>query len=466
MYVPALYKISFLLILLSGMCWGLFINDPPLSMAQSPSIVYVVPVKGVIDMGLAPFVERVLQEATDAKSQALILDINTFGGRVDAAVIIRDALLTSKIPTVAFINKRAISAGALISLATERIIMAEGATIGAATPVQMGLPGTSANTASEKTISYIRKEFRGTAESRKRPPLLAEAMVDADVVIPDVIARGKLLTLTTKEALNLTIADLQANSLESVLQSLNLSDAEIRHATQTWAESLVRFLTHPLVSSLLMTMGMLGLFIEMRAPGFGIPGVLGLMSLILFFGGHGLVHLAGWEELLFVGLGLIGIGLEIFVVPGFGVAGILGIVSLLAGFALSLIGAGASWEAIVTSIGQVALSIILAIVLGLLLLRFLPHLPLGNNLVLKTALLPKEEYDSNEGDYQPRVGTKGIVASALRPSGIAHFDGERLDVVSEGEFIEAGQSVTIVQVDGNRIVVRQIALGEKERGKS
>lgn len=162
-------------------------------------VVYVAPIEGVIDLGLAPFVQRVIDEAQAAGAAAVILEINTFGGRVDAAVLIRDALLNARVRTIAFVNKRAISAGALISLSAENLVMAGGGTIGAATPVQMGQPGAAAQPVAEKTVSYMRKEFRATAESRKRPPLLAEAMVDADVEIPGVIEKGKLLTLTTEE---------------------------------------------------------------------------------------------------------------------------------------------------------------------------------------------------------------------------------------------------------------------------
>jgi len=242
-----------------------------LSFAQPP-IVYVAPIDGVIDLGLAPFVQRALQEADSAGAKAVILDINTFGGRVDAAVLIRDALLESPVLTVAFVNKRAISAGALISLASEKLVMADGGTIGAATPVQIGLPGTPAQPVEEKTVSYMRKEFRSTAEGRNRPPLIAEAMVDADVEIHGLIEKGKLLTLTTKEALEAHMADFQANSLDAVLLSLNLPNAEVRHLSETWAESLVRFLTHPVVSSLLMTLGIMGIIVEIRVPGFGLPG--------------------------------------------------------------------------------------------------------------------------------------------------------------------------------------------------
>lgn len=432
--------------------------------AQQP-IVFVAPIEGVIDLGLAPFVQRVIDEATAANATAVILEINTFGGRVDAAVLIRDALLESQVLTVAFINKRAISAGALISLAAEKILMTEGGTIGAATPVQVGAPGTPAQPVEEKTVSYVRKEFGATAEQRNRPQAIAEAMVDADVEIPDVIEKGKLLTLTTQEALKLKVADSQANDLHAVLQFLNLSDAEIRHASETWAESLVRFLTHPVVSSLLMTVGILGIMLEMRVPGFGVPGALGLISLALFFWGHGLVQLAGLEEFLLVGLGLILVGLEIFVIPGFGIAGILGIIALMGGLGLSLIGTGATWDSTLSALGQVAFSILVAILATLILLRYFPRLPFGKRLILETNLQAQEGYESSPAADHRWLGKQGIAVSDLHPSGIARFDGERVDVVSDGTFIQAGQPLEVVRIDGNRVVV-QLATPPSEKDKA
>jgi len=444
---------KFLLIGLLCLPAFLFAGESFLSQSHKP-IVFVVPIEGVIDLGLAPFVERVLEEAATAKASAVVLDINTFGGRVDAAVLIRDALLESKVLTVAFINKRAISAGALISLAAEKIAMADGGTIGAATPVQIGLPGAPAQPVAEKTVSYMRKEFRATAEQRNRPALIAEAMVDADVEIPDIIEKSKLLTLTTLEALDVKVADFQANSLEAVLQSLELGDADIRHASETWAETLVRFLTHPVVSSLLMTLGIMGIIVEIRVPGFGVPGILGFVSLGLFFWGHTLVRLAGLEEFLLVAVGLILVAMEIFFIPGFGIAGILGIVSLLGGLGLSLIGSGATWDSWLSALGQVSLSILVAILVALFLLRYFQRLPFGKRLLLKTSLLAKEGYASSPEEDQRWLGKRGTAATDLHPSGIAHLNGDRVDVVSDGEFINAGQPVEVVRVDGNRIVVR------------
>lgn len=424
--------------------------------AQSPvSVVYVAPIEGIIDLGLAPFVERVLSEAAAAGAAAVILEINTFGGRVDAAVVIRDALLNARVKTVAFVNKRAISAGALISLAAEKIIMADGGTIGAATPVQMGQPGAAPQPVEEKTVSYVRKEFRATAEARKRPPLVAEAMVDADVEIAGLIQKGKLLTLTTDEALKYKIADSRANTLDQVLEQLGLAGAEVRRASPTWAENLVRLLTHPIVSSLLITVGIFGIILEIRTPGFGIPGMLGIASLGLFFWGHWLVQLAGWEELLLFGSGLVLLVLEIFVIPGFGIAGILGIAALLAGLSLSLVGGGATWEFILRATSRVVFSLLFALAASVLLLRFLPRLPFGRRLILQTGLSAGEGYASAPASDESWLGKSGTSLTPLRPAGIADIDGQRVDVVSDGEYIDSGVPITVSRVDGNRIVVRR-----------
>jgi len=422
--------------------------------AQTP-VVYVAPIEGMIDLGLAPFVQRVLNEATQDGAAAVILEINTFGGRVDAAVLIRDALLNAAVPTVAFVNKRAISAGALISLSAEKIVMANGGTIGAATPVQMGQPGAPAQPVEEKSVSYVRKEFRATAEARKRPPLIAEAMVDADVQIPGLIEKGKLLTLTTEEALKHKVADFRAETIDSVLEQLALTGAQVKRASPNWAEDLVRFLTNPIVSSLLMTVGMLGIFLEIRTPGFGLPGALGIASLALFFWGHWLVQLAGWEELLLVVSGFVLLVLEIFVIPGFGLAGIAGIGALLAGLSLSLIGGGATWEFIALALGRVLVSVFLALAASLLLLRFLPRLPFGRQLILETGLAAGEGYASAPESDNRWLGKNGTASSPLRPAGIAVIDGERVDVVSDGEFIDVGMPIFVTRVDGNRIVVRR-----------
>jgi membrane-bound serine protease (ClpP class) len=423
--------------------------------AQTASVVYVAPIEGMIDLGLAPFVRRVVGEAEQSGAAAVVLTINTFGGRVDAAVLIRDTLLGARVKTVAFIDKRAISAGALISLSAHVIAIGDGGTIGAATPVQLGGQGGGTQPTDEKTISYVRKEFRSTAEFRKRPLMIAEAMVDPDVAIPGLVEKGKLLTLTTNEALEHKLADFRADTVEEVLKHLGLAGAEVRRVSENWAEQLVRFLTHPILSSLLMTVGMLGIIVELRTPGFGVPGALGVTSLALFFWGHWLVRLAGWEEILLVGLGLLLLAVEIFVTPGFGLTGVLGILALIAGLTLSLIGAGATAEIVIGAIARVAVSLLLALAASALLLRFLPRLAFGRRLILHTGLGADTGYASAaEGDRQ-WLGKRGTAVSPLRPAGIADIDGTRVDVVSQGDWIDAMTPIEVIRVDGNRIVVRR-----------
>lgn len=424
--------------------------------APTRPVVFVAPIEGVIDLGLAPFVQRVLDQGREAGAAAVVLEVNTLGGRVDAAVQIRDALLASQVRTIAFVNKRAISAGALITLAAHTVIMGTGGTIGAAAPVMAGAPGGAALPVEEKTVSYVRKEFRATAEARKRPVELAEAMVDADVAIPGVVDKGKLLTLTTDEALRLKLADARADTLAQALQAAGLSGAEVRTAKPNWAENLVRVLTHPLVSSLLVTVAMLGILIELRTPGFGVPGALGLGSLGLVLWGHWLAQLAGLEEMLLAAAGVLLLAVEAFVLPGFGIAGLLGIAALLAALVMALTGEGNTAQLLTAVAGRLVFSLLAAIALSLVALRFLARLPGGRRLVLGTQLDAGTGYVSAPPQDSQWLGRRGQAHSVLRPAGIADIEGHRIDVVSEGEMIEAGAPIEVLRVDGNRIVVRAL----------
>lgn len=439
----------------------LFVGAPVFGADRAP-VVYVAEVSGMIDLGIAPYIERVIREAEAAGAAAVVLDINTFGGRVDGAVQVRDALLAAKVPTIAFVNPRAISAGALITLAAEKIVMANAATIGAAAPVHGGQPGGETKAAGEKTVSYVRKEFRTTAESRGRDPVIAEAMVDIDIEIEGLVEKGKLLTLTTTEALERKIADARANSIEEALAAVGIAKAELRATSENWAERLVRWLTHPVVSSLLLTVGMVGIVVELRTPGFGIPGGIGLLSLGLFFWGHWIVALAGWEELILVAAGIVLLILELFVVPGFGVVGLLGIAGLLAGLVLSLLGDGSSSTFVIEALTRVVAAVVFALLLSMLLLRYLPRLPLGRSLILETQLEASGGYASPPELENRWLGRTGRTLTPLRPAGIIEIDGERLDVVSTGDAVDVGHLVKVIRVDGNRIVVRSIDSNNEE----
>lgn len=420
----------------------------------STPVVYVISIDGMIDLGLAPFLSRTVNEAKEAGAAAVLLDINSFGGRLDAAVAMRDTLINSPVRTIAFVNQRAISAAALIALACDTLVVTKGGTIGAAMPVLSGSGETKP--ADEKSVSYVRKEFRATAEFRNRPPEFAEAMVDADVEITGVTVKGKLLTLTASEALTHKVADLMAATVDEALRVAGQPDPVVRYASQTWAETFVRFLTDPIVSSLLMTLGMLGLFVEMRTPGFALPGVIGLLSLGLFFWGHWIVQLAGWEELLLVSAGLVLLILEVFVFPGVTIAGIAGVAAIVAGLGMTMVGAGATTSSLISSLGQVALSLLVAIVGAFMLLRILPRLPFGRRLVLATGMQADLGFVSAPESDQAWLGRTGVAFSPMRPAGIAEIDGTRLDVVSEGGFIDALTPIKVTRVDGNRIVIRPL----------
>ncbi len=203
--------------------------------ARADKIVYLIPIKGTINSRVARFVGRAIDEAEEAKANAIILEINTFGGRLDAATKTRDSILDSKVLTIAFVNKRAISAGTLISLAANKIVMAPGSTIGAATPVDF-----LGKKAPEKVISYWRKEVKSTAEKNNRPTKIAEAMVDEEVEIPELIEKGRLLTLTTNEALKYKIADYEAENIDEVLKAFDLVGAQVVSVSTNTVKQFLR----------------------------------------------------------------------------------------------------------------------------------------------------------------------------------------------------------------------------------
>ncbi len=423
-----------------------------LLLSLSQADVYLIKIEGVIDLGLPPYIERVIKEAQENKAAAVILEINTFGGRVDAAAQIKDILLNSELPTIAFVNKRAISAGALISISCKKIVMVSGSSIGAATVVDM-----SGQKAPEKAISYFRAEMGATAEKNGRNRLIAEGMVDEDIEIPGLSPKGKLITLTAEDALKWGYADFVVKDLTGALDSLNLSDHNVIYAKINWAEKLVRFLTHPMVSSLLISLGLLGLFFEIKSPGWGVPGTSGLILLALFFGSHYIVQLANIIEILLfiVGTGLL--LLEIFVIPGFGIAGISGIICMILGLYLSLLGnfKYLSLPDFSKAAGYLIISLLTTIVGIIFIIKLFPYTSFWQKISLEESQLKSKGYTASK-NYEEYKGKRGIAASTLRPAGIGLFDGKRLDVVSEGEFIAKDTPIIVSDVDGYRIIVRPI----------
>ncbi|MEE2658292.1 MAG: NfeD family protein [Candidatus Latescibacterota bacterium] len=409
----------------------------------------------MIDPGLTAYVERVVEEADSVGVDALIFDIDTFGGRVDAATVIRDAIVDSESFTIAFVNKRAISAGALISLACDKIVMAKGGTIGATTPVSGG-----GEKAGDKYVSVMRAEMRATAERTGRDPEIAEAMVDERIYIPELSEEaGQPATLTTEQALNYGVADESAEALQEVLQIYDLTGAEIVEVEVNWAERAVRLLTNPIVTSILLSVAIFGLIAEVRTPGWGLGGSMALLALALFFGSHLIVHLAEWEELLLFFVGLALLFAEIAFIPGFGFVGVAGFLCMLASVLMTRLPKFDFWsiQDISVVVGQFALSVIAAVIGSVVLLKALPKFSAFQSLILGTSTSAQEGYVSAPTEQDSElVGMEGLTLTELRPVGVGNFAGKRIDIVAEGEFIAEHTTVRIISARGHRVVVRAI----------
>ena len=410
-----------------------------------------VPVAGDVEMGLAPFIERTLREAAESGAAAVVLDIETPGGRVDAAEQITAAISRAEVPVYAYVNMHAYSAGAMIALSAQRVLMRPGGVMGAVTPVDG-----SGTKASEKIVSAMRARMRALAEARGLDPAIAEAMVDEAIEVEGVVESGKLLTLTAQEAVDLGYAQAVAD-WEGVLAAIGLSGAEVVEAEVNWAERIVRFFTNPVIAPFLLSLGFLGLLVEIRSAGFGLAGTAGLLSLALFFGAHLLVGLAGAEDLILVVAGLILIGVEVFVVPGFGVFGIAGIVALLAGLLMAQVGSLPTSQDFTRAAWVLCISLILVVATSWLFLQSM----FGSWRLKRSGVILPETTDRDEGYTSADVrtdmeGAVGVAITPLRPAGVGLFGEERLDVVSESEWIEEGTRIRILSAEGYRQVVRAV----------
>lgn len=431
--------------------------------------IYWITVDEVIELGLAPYIERVVKEANaDEDAVAIVSEIHTPGGRVDAAVRIRDALIHSELPTVAFIHSEAISAGALIALAHDYIVMVPGGTIGAATPIQMG-GGGDAQPVGEKVTSYVRGVFRATAEAKDRDPVVAEAMVDAEIHIPGLAPKGKLLTATATQALEWGIADLFVESEVEMLKKAGLDGPRIERRGPNWAEAIARVLTHPMISGMLMSFGFLGLLMEFYSPGFGVIGGIGLTLLLLFFFGHYVVHLAGLEEVALFGIGVLLLLAEVFFIPGFGVAGIAGIGAIVASLVMALIAnpidVSIDTGELADALTRVLLSLVITAGLGLLIVTRLAKSGPFQRLVLAEEIGGRAVgfgADAAGGtrpatagaDDPPEDGAFGTARTPLRPSGKVLIAGRTFDAISAGEPIEIGDRVVVRGTRGANLIVR------------
>lgn len=405
-------------------------------------LVYIIPVEKEVERGLEAFLLRTTEEAKEAGANHIIFEINTPGGRVDSASQIAKTLQQIDIPTTAYIINEALSAGSYIALNLDTIYMRPNATMGAS-----GVITADGTAADKKAQSAWIAAMKSAAESQGRDPIYAVAMADESVDLPDYGApEGEFLTLTPNEAVEVGYAEGIMNNRVELLHELALSEAKIIEPETTIAEEIARFVTSPIVIPILLSIASLGLIVELYTPGFGVAGTMGLVALFLFFYGHIIAGLAGMEAVTLLIIGIILLVLEIFV-PG-GILGVIGASSIV----ISLFLAGYDLTHMALSI---LIAIIVAIIAFIVLYRSVgAEKGIFKRIILRDRATTELGYISSESRTD-LVGKHGKSVTPLRPSGTVIIDGERLDVVTEGNYIEQQMAVKVVNVEGMRIIVQE-----------
>jgi membrane-bound serine protease (ClpP class) len=265
-----------------------------------------------------------------------------------------------------------------------------------------------------------------------------------------------LLTLSTGEAVRLGFAKGSVADDAALLAAIGHPGARIVSTEPNWAEGIVRFLTNPLVSPLLLSLGILGLVFEIKTGAFGLGGLLSLVSLGLFFGSSLILGLAGWEEVLLLGLGLVALAVEVFIIPGFGVAGIVGLVAIITSMVLAMMGGYPTTGDVAQALAVLGASLFITAAVIYAWLRHLPNSGRFSGLLLKGA--GHRDAGFTTALSRPElVGRDGTALTDLRPSGTARIGEERIDVVTEGEYVTQGSRVQVVRSDGYRHVVRKVS---------
>ncbi len=415
---------------------------------EAASQAWLIPIDTEITPATAQFVASRVEQANEAQPLVLLFLIDTPGGQVSSMERIVSSILNdTTVPTVALVQN-AFSAGALIAMSAEQLVMLPGSSIGAALPVTVGPTGVDA--VGEKMSSAMRGQFRSVAEARGRNPRVAEAMVDQRIEIPGLSTSEELVTLTADQAVEHGIADLQASSMRDALQELGYGGVQVQRLERNLTERLAGSLSNSIVAAILLVIGIGGLAIELFSPGFGFPGAIGVVALALFAAGTYLATPASSLDLIILLSGLLLIALELLVIPGTGIAGLLGLLALLLGLFRIF------QDDFVAVIGWTAL--FGSILLGFLLWAF-PNMRMASPLLLKERLVTATGGADGErvaGQYDHLLGAVGTAMSDLRPAGLARIDGERVDVVSQGDFVSVGSKIEVIRVEGNRITVREV----------
>ncbi|MHA7962723.1 NfeD family protein [Paenibacillus sp. CAU 1782] len=410
--------------------------------------VYVIPVKEKVDQGLQAFLERAYKEADEARAEHIILVLNTLGGRVDSASEIGELIRTSPIPSTAFIQGKAVSAGTYIALNADNIVMQKGSSMGSAAVVN----GAGDLIDDPKTVSFWVSQMSEAAKLNGRDPAIAAAMVDVNAVIslPEIgVEKGKgdILSLSASEAEQVGYSEGTANSVEEVVAWLKLEGRTQIHVEPSIAEQVAKFLVNPIVATVLLILGIAGVAIELFVPGFGAPGIVGLLSFALFFFGSYISGLAGLETVVLFVLGILLLALELFI-PSFGILGILGGGALITGIILA---APTPQSGFLTLGVAFAVSVVIVVLFA----RTNKGRGIWNKFILRESLTTEEGYLSADVKTS-LIGLEGTTLTPLRPAGTALIGDSRVDVVTGGEFIPAKSRVKVVKAEGTWVVVKEI----------
>ncbi|HPF99769.1 MAG TPA: NfeD family protein [Kiritimatiellia bacterium] len=454
--------------------------------AEAPvkqDVVYTIPIRGMIEPALLYVIRRGVAEARATDAKAIIFIMDTPGGTVDAASEIVRTIQNVNIPTYTFVEKNAFSAGAIIALATRHIYMAPGSVIGDAMPIMMSPFGgvqEMTEDLKEKAVSGVAALIRSAAEAGGHDKALAEKMVRRDEVFKindEVICpAGQLLTLTNIEAekpigkqKQPLLSSGTVKDVNELLQKIDLSGAEVRELKVTAVERIARMIAA--AAPLFLIGGLLGIYVEIKTPGFGLPGILGILSLAIFFWGHHIAGLAGMEDLLIFTAGAVLLVVEILFIPGFGVIGVTGIVLMLWAVLSAMVThyPGSpwypTWEQMQFPLVKLSVALVVGTGLAAWLSRYLPDTILFRRLVLAKATRHSEGFAASS-DASGLLASEGKALSDLRPSGSAMFGDRKVDVLTSGEYLPAGSRIRVVETHGNRIIVAACESKSDKKGPS
>lgn len=417
--------------------------------------VYRFDLKDDIDPSTWRTVKNAYSLAEKSNVDLVLIELNTFGGMVNFADSIRSRILDSPLETVVFINHNAASAGALIALAADRIYMSRGSSMGAASVVNQ-----TGEVMPEKYQSYMRGLMRATAEATGRDPKIAEAFVDGEVDLPGIKPAGKILTLTSAEALKIGLIEAEATSAAEVLEAEGIDSPQVTVHQVTIIDRIIGFLISPAVSGILILLIIGGIYFEMQTPGIGFALIVAVIAAVLFFAPLYIQGLADhWEIALFVA-GIILILLEVFVIPGFGVAGILGIVCLVCGLAFSMVindyfnftvtEPGMVFNSFLLVIASMVVAIVLMVIFGKSLLKTQAF----KRLVLQDEQRAVEGYTSAKMNTE-LVDKAGVAKTVLRPSGKVEIDGKWYDAVALDGFVDIGEEIYVEKQINYNLFVRK-----------